>query len=130
MKLTASSIESLTCPSGKKDVTYFDDALRGFGLRCRASGVRRWVVQFESPSGGTKRITIGPVEVFGIEEARRIARTHLAKRALGHDPAVEKAEARKAVRQTLGSLAQTYLADRRDKVRPSTMREFERYLLR
>jgi hypothetical protein len=101
MKLTASSIESLTCPSGKKDVTYFDDALRGFGLRCRASGVRRWVVQYESPSGGTKRITIGPVKVFGIEEARRVTRTHLAKRALGDDPAVERAEARKATRQTL-----------------------------
>ena len=58
MKLTSSTIETLTCPSGKKDVTYFDDAMPGFGLRCRGSGVRRYVVQFEL-NGYTRRITIG-----------------------------------------------------------------------
>ena len=129
MKLSASIIESLTCPPGRSDTTFFDDSLPGFGLRCRASGVRRWVIQYEL-HGHTRRITIGPPEILGIEEARRIARQHLAKKTLGHDPAIEKAEARRAVRQTLGSLVENYLADRRDKIRPSSMREFERYLLR
>ena len=78
MKLTASIIESLTC-KGKTETTYFDDSLPGFGLRCRASGVRRWVVQYESPTSGTKRITIGSPHVFGLDEARRIARTKLAE---------------------------------------------------
>jgi integrase len=129
MKLTASAIDSLTCPPGKRDVTYFDDSLAGFGLRCRSSGVRRYVVQFEI-HGLTRRITLGAPEVVGLEQARRIARTHLAKKALGQDPTVEKAQARRAVRQTLRSVAERYLDDRRTKVRPSTMRELERYLLK
>lgn len=129
MKLTSASIETLTCPEDQTEIVHFDETLRGFGLRIRKSGVKRYVVQYEG-AGGTKRITIGPPEVFGIEEARRIARQHLAKKTLGHDPTIEKAEARKAVRQTLGSLVEGYLADRRGKIRPSSMKEFERYLLR
>jgi integrase len=127
MKLTAAIIDSLTCPPGRQDKTYFDDSLPGFGLRIRASGVRRWVVQYEL-HGRTRRIVIGPPEVIGLEEARRIARRHLAKKALGIDVAVEKAEARKAARQTLGSIVDNYLAGRKDKIRPSSMRSLERYL--
>ena len=73
MKLTASIVETLTCPEGKKDATFFDDSLPGFGLRCRSRGVRRYVVQYEL-NGHTRRITLGPPEVFGLYEARRIAR--------------------------------------------------------
>jgi hypothetical protein len=127
VKLTSSTIETLTCPSGKKDVTYFDDAMPGFGLRCRGSGVRRYVVQFEL-NGYTRRITIGPPEVFSLEEARRIARTHLAKKALGHDPAVERAEARNAARHTLGAVIEEYLAARQTTLRPQTLRYLQRYL--
>jgi hypothetical protein len=121
MKLTNSIIESLTCPTGKKDVTFFDDGLPGFGMRCRATGVRRYVVQFET-GGHTRRITLGAPEVLGLDQARKAARIVLAKRALGQDPAIEKVEARKAARQTLGGLVEVYLAARRTKVRPSTMR--------
>jgi integrase len=127
VKLTSSTIEILTCPSGKKDVTYFDDAMPGFGLRCRGSGVRRYVVQFEL-NGYTRRITIGPPEVFSLEEARRIARTHLAKKALGQDPAVERAEARSAAKHTLGAVIEEYLAARQATLRPQTLRYLQRYL--
>jgi integrase len=129
MKLTAASIAALTCPAGKKDITFFDDALPGFGLRCRATGVRRYVVQFET-GGRTRRVTLGSPEVLGFDQARKAARTILARKALGLDPALEKAEARQAARQTLGCLVETYLADRRTRVRPTTMRELTRYLTR
>ena len=127
MKLTASIVETLTCPSDKKDVTYFDDAMPGFGLRCRASGVRRFIVQFEI-NGYTRRITIGPPEVFSLEEARRIARQHLAKKALGHDPAIEKAEARNAAKHTLGAVIEDYLTAREAVLRPLTVQHLRRYL--
>jgi hypothetical protein len=128
MKLTSSSIEALACPSDKADVTYFCDSLPGFGLRIRASGVRRWVVQFEV-HGKTRRVTIGPPEVFTAEEARRIARQMLARVRLGQDPAAEKAEAKIAAKLTLGAVAERYLADREGKLRPSSMAHARRYLL-
>jgi integrase len=128
MKLTASTIDTLVC-RGKTETTFFDSDLRGFGLRCRSSGVRRWVVQYESPSGDTKRITIGSPEVLGLEEAKRIARTHLAKRALGIDVASERAEAKVAAKLTLGSVIAEYLADREGKLRPASLKHVRRYLL-
>lgn len=127
MKLTAGIIDSLTCPAGQIDKTYFDDSLPGFGLRCRGSGVRRYVVQFEL-NGHSRRITIGAPEVLGIEEARRIARQHLAKKALGHDPAMEKAEARRAAKHTLGAVVTDYLAVCQARLRPSSMEHMRRYL--
>jgi hypothetical protein len=127
MRLTASIAESLTCTAGKTDITYFDDSLPGFGLRCRASGVRRWVVQYEH-GGRTRRITVGDPAIIGIEEARRIARQHLAKRTLGHDPALDKVEARKAARHTLGAVIEKYLKAKAPTLRKSTVEHLGRYL--
>ena len=128
MKLTNANIENLACPlAGRGDL--FCDDLPGFGLRVRASGVRRWIIQYDA-HGRTKRITIGPPTLFSAEQARRVAREQLAKARLGHDPAAEKAAERVAAKQTLGSIIERYLADRRGKVRPASMVELERYLLR
>jgi integrase len=126
MKLTAAIIPTLSC-KGRTETTYFDDLLPGFGLRCRSSGVRRWVVQYEGAKG-TKRITIGAPEVFGLDEARKIARKLLAKKALGHDPAAEKAEARKAAKHTLGSVIDDYLQHCQTKLRPASIRHLNTYL--
>jgi integrase len=129
MKLTNASIETLACPAGKADHTYFCDELPGFGYRVRESGVKRWVVQFEV-HGKTRRVTIGSPELFTAEQARRIARQTLAKARLGQDPAAEKAAAKAAAALTLGSVIERYLADREGKLRPSSMATLERDLLR
>jgi integrase len=125
--LTASQIGALTCPPGKRDVTYFDDGLPGFGLRCRSTGVRRWVVQYEQ-HGHTRRITIGPPEVLGLDQARKIARTHLAKKVLGEDPAQEKAIARQAAKHTLRAVIEGYIEASQPGMRPLTIRQVQRYL--
>jgi integrase len=129
MKLTSSGIASLTCPPGRTEVTYFCDDLPGFGYRIRSSGVKRWVVQYEI-HGRTRRVTIGSPDLFSAEEARRIARQHLAKKALGIDAAAEKAEAKIAAKLTLGSVVDDFLADRKSKLRPSSMATLRRDLLR
>jgi integrase len=129
MKLTGSTIGDLACPPGKTEATYFCDELPGFGYRIRASGVKRWVVQYEL-HGHTRRVTIGSPDVFGAEEARRIARQTLAKVRLGTDPAAEKAEAKIEAKLTVGSVVDDFLADREGKLRPSSMAALKRDLLR
>jgi integrase len=129
MKLTNQIAAEITCPSGKSEVVVFDEGLPGFGLRVRASNVKRWIVQYEV-HGQTKRITIGPPNLFTAEQARRVAREQLAKARLGHDPAAEKAAERITAKQTLGSVVDQYLADREGKLRPSSMAHVRRYLLR
>ena len=40
MKITAKTVSTAQLPKGKLDTIYFDDVLRGFGLRLRISGGR------------------------------------------------------------------------------------------
>jgi hypothetical protein len=93
MKLTKANIERLVLPPGVKDRIVFDDALPGFGLRLRDGGKRTWIVQYRV---GTKqrRVTLGTIETLNSDEARKRAKGALSKVHLGHDPQLEKAEAR------------------------------------
>jgi integrase len=129
MKLTSQIAKDIACPPGKSEIIVFDETIPGFGFRVRASGVRRWIVQYET-HGRTKRITIGPPHLFTADQARRIAREQLAKVQLGQDPAAEKAEAKIAAKLTLGTIVKDYLADRAGKLRPNTIAALKRYLLR
>ena len=53
---------------------------------------------------------------------------HLAKKALGHHQAIEKAEARRAAKHTLGAVITDYLDACQARLRPSTMEHLRRYL--
>jgi integrase len=128
MKLTAASIDRLTC-KGETETTYFDDSLPGFGYRVRATGGKSWVVQYEL-HGRTRRVTIGPPDLFTAERARRVARELLARVRLGIDPTAEKTAAKVAAKLTLGSVVTDFLADRESKLRPSSMATLKRDLLR
>ncbi|MBC8012879.1 MAG: DUF4102 domain-containing protein, partial [Methyloceanibacter sp.] len=46
MKLTQESVERLRLPSGKDEIIYFDDQMPGFGVRLRAGGSKRWLIQY------------------------------------------------------------------------------------
>jgi hypothetical protein len=85
MKLTDRTVTGLKLPPGKIDYVFFDDTLTGFGLRLRASGSRRWIVQIQRGSG-QHRITIGNAAVLTAGQARQRAKEILAKFALGHNP--------------------------------------------
>jgi integrase len=77
-------------PSGADSIVW-DDEVRGFGLRVRASGQRRWIYQYR-PAGlaGTKRLVIGDAGVMKAEEARTIAKGYALARARGEDPAAAR----------------------------------------
>lgn len=108
MKLTATTVKTLTLPPGVNDKTYFDDDLGGFGLRARASGEHRWVVQYDL-GGKTKRITLGPTTLLDISTARAKAKDVLASVRLGGDPAAEKRAARAKAAETFGAICRATL---------------------
>jgi integrase len=111
MKLDAQTIKTLKLPPGKSDAIFFDDGLKGFGLRLR-SGRRTWVAQYRTQEGGTRRFKIGDVEKLNAVQARDAATKVLAKVTLGQDPRADKAKARRNAAFTLESVAADYLASK------------------
>lgn len=79
----------LTDPSVKRQIpptkgqrTYFDDSLKGFGLRVSAQGTKSFVLIL---GRNRKRITIGRYPAISLKEARTRAREIAAERVLGKD---------------------------------------------
>ena len=72
MKLTKKSIDAIK-PDGE-DRIYWDDELRGFGLRLKQSGLRSFLIQFRNRQGRSRRLTVGNYGRLTPEEARREAR--------------------------------------------------------
>jgi integrase len=128
MKLTKATISGLTLPAGKQDAIFFDEELRGFRLRIRAGGKRTWITQYQLGGHQQRRVTIGRVELFSPEEARKIAREYLAEARLGQDPQRERETARAEARITLGAVAEKYLKVKRGELRPKSFRDLSRYL--
>jgi integrase len=131
MNLTKDAIATLVAPTGKGDHIEWDDDLPGFGVRLRG-GTKRWVVQYRVGSQ-QRRESLGDVRKVGLEAARKIARQRFAQVELGIDPAAERAKARTeaaAVVLTLKAVADRYLADKEDAVRPATYSAAKRYLNR
>ena len=121
-KLTKTFVEGI--PTADQDVVVWDDALPGFGVRVKPSGIRSYIVQYRSrSSGASKRLTIGqhgPLLTF--DQAKRQARAILADAMRGKDPVEERRSARQA--PTMAELAADYL-DRHaiPKKRPKSVRD-------
>jgi integrase len=127
MKLTAANVRTLTLPPGASERTFFDDSLPGFGVRLRAAGSARYVVQYDYGSA-TRRMTLGAVTALGLGAAREKAKDILAAVRLGQDPAGGKIEARAKAAQTFGSVLPRYLAHKATKMKPRSYEEVERHL--
>jgi integrase len=131
MRLTATTIRTLTLPAGVRDKTYFDDSLGGFGLRLREGGAARWVVQYDL-GGRTKRVTLGTTAMLDIGAARTKARDILAAVRLGNDPAAEKRQAHERAAETFGALLSRYLPHKQAKAKAGSrsFKEVERHLIK
>ena len=51
IKLTDRTVAEATCPTGKKDVLLFDDAIKGFAVRVAKSGNRVFLFQYNFAAG-------------------------------------------------------------------------------
>jgi integrase len=119
MKLTKDNVATLK--SNKRDVVIWDDSLPGFGVRIRGAK-KSWLIQYRVGSQ-QRRESFGDIRKVTIDDARSNARKRFAQVELGADPAAERHKAReesKAVKLTLGNVAERYLEARGDRMRPST----------
>src|SRR3954452_11175628 len=93
IKFTPAAVARLQAPtkSGRAELVW-DRDLRGFGVRLsgKTSG-RVYIVQRSIGSSGQKRrVTIGPLDVFDLDEARAKALAVIRELHTGKDPKIEK----------------------------------------
>lgn len=108
LRLTKRAIEALPHPASGQ-VLYYDDQLRGFGLR---AGLKSKVFFAERQiKRRTVRVTIGKFELTSPEKARRIALGLLAQMADGQNPNA-KGEESSVANVTLGDAFDRFFADK------------------
>jgi integrase len=107
MELNRKTVSELTVPG-----IYFDDTLKGFGVRVRTSAdgkpVTSWIIQYRIGKK-QRRQKLGDVTKLSDVRARKLALSRLGKVAEGIDPAAEKDAARAANAITVRSVLDQYL---------------------
>ncbi|ACM26552.1 tyrosine-type recombinase/integrase [Rhizobium rhizogenes] len=120
---------------GEKPVIYYDNALKGFGLKVMPTGAKSWIIEYRPGAGGRgvskKRIKIGTLATHSPEAAREEASRTLARVTLGSDPAAARTDERKG--QVVAAVAETWLEEHvLIKRKPKTYNEYklavERYI--
>ena len=121
MRFTDTTVESIECPPGKKDVLVFDEALAGFGLRVTAGrtdddgnhrpGKRIFILQYKL-AGKIRRTALG---IYGTElttaQARKKAEVLRGQVRDRRDPVAER---KATVAATFAAEAQAKAAAARD----------------
>jgi integrase len=129
MKLSQTAVAKLALPAGATDKIFFDDDLPGFGLRIRAGGSRKWIVQYPHPGTGKQvRDTLGSAAVLGLDEARKKARKVLVAVDDGKDPKAEKATKRAASGLIFAAQVDAYLDARQADLKARSLEDTTRYL--
>lgn len=83
-------------PPASGQQLFYDDEVRGFGLRITSTGSMSYVAE-ASVDGKTRRVTIGPANLFTAEKARKYAMGRLlAMKVEGRDLTQEGREAKEA----------------------------------
>jgi integrase len=122
-KITKRAVDSLSTKKGH--VMLWDPELKGFGVRCRASGDKYYVIKFRS--GGRQRwITIGRHgSPWTPDTARAEAMRQLGLKASGRDPASERDHQKGVI--TIAELGARFLGDYVPQhCKPSTASEYRR----
>jgi integrase len=104
-RITKRTVDQLQ--AGERDTVLWDAEVRGFGIRCRCSGAKHYVLKMRV--GGRQRwITIGRHgSPWTPDTARREALRLLGARAAGLDPAAERERRKAAV--TIAELGDRFL---------------------
>jgi integrase len=122
-KITKRTVDHLS--PGSRDRILWDQEVRGFGIRCRPSGAKHYVLKMRL--GGRQRwLTIGRHgSPWTPDNARREALRLLGLKAAGHDPASERDRQKGAI--TIAELGRRFLQEYIPQhCKPRTAEEYER----
>lgn len=130
IRFSRTTVARLGCPPGCGEAFHWDADLPGFGLRCLASGARRYVVQYRTKTGGQRRASLGDPGTVKLDEARNKAREMLAQVRLGGDPHAAQQDARQRARESVRvtGLVEGYLTAAAKRMRRRSLVETERHL--
>ena len=120
MRLTDLLIRKIASPkSGQK--TYFDDSLKGFGVRVSQGGTKSYVVMY----GKDRRLkTLGRYPTMTLKEARAAAKRVQGELALRSPQAWDRPNI------TFQEAKERFLADSEARNKPKTVYEYRRLLIR
>lgn len=130
MKLRKSDVEELPIPiSTTRGVTaqkrYYDDKMKGFGVRVTSGGTKAFFVE-KLIKRKLCRITLGRYPELSVEMARNEAQKILGQIATGIDPLAEK-RAAKMREVTLNEVFTDYLHARKS-LKPKTLYDYNRVI--
>lgn len=121
LHLTKKAVDSIGV--AEKVTYYFDERLKGFGLKAMPSGLKTFFVEYRPGAGGRsqqkRRMTLGRVGALTPDEARSIAKQILAQVHAGGDPASDKKRQRSEF--NVSQLCDLYLDEGCDTKKPSTI---------
>lgn len=119
MNITKSTLGRLAFNG--RETTYFDDTLKGFGVRVGKTSAS-YIVMYRNAYGKQKKLTLAKTTQITPAQAREEAKRILALVVQGKAPASDKIEKRKEI--TVSDLARMFLADRKPRVKINT---YQRY---
>ncbi|HEY1982975.1 MAG TPA: tyrosine-type recombinase/integrase [Xanthobacteraceae bacterium] len=127
MKLTSTNVRALKAEPGKTETVFFDDDVKGFGVRAKATGARSYVMCWKI-AGEHRRVTIGSITDIDFGKAKERAKDIKADVRRGDDPAAEIKTNKLDAAKTYEALAEQFLDTLRDRYRPRAFKEIERHL--
>ena len=103
---------------GEREYTVWDTRVPGLGVRVRPTGGKSWILLRQSP-GGSRRVSLGPVETASVAEARQAC---LARQAAPEPE--HRAARRRAVPLLRDFVAGEWREANFDRYKPSTRNSF------
>lgn len=130
MRINKTNIENLDIPKPIKagqsaQKKYYDDNLKGFGVRVTSGGTKAFFVE-KLINRKLNRITIGRYPEISPDMARKKATELLGQIAMGKDPVAEK-RAQSMREITLNEVFQEYLQTRKT-LKPKTISNYEQVI--
>ena len=124
-KLTKRFVEAIK-PDTVKILKYWDSELKGFGVIVHPSGRCSYCIQYRNQQRVQKRMKLGTHGQITAEQARKLARKHLADTAYGEDPAEKKKQIKNL--STVKELASDYIERHGSKKRSKSIMEDRKLL--
>ncbi len=101
--LDAAFVRQAVCEEGKVKTDYYDNAITGFLLECRATGGKTYALRYRDPHGRQRQHKIGDTKSVSFDKARSAAERLRSRVVLGENPAEEK-----KVKRAIPTIAELY----------------------